>query len=90
VTIHLPAALERLILEDVQRGPYRTVDEFLEHAVRLLHDQEHWLAKNRTAIANLVQEGWASAVAGRLRPEEEVRAAMTEKKRAWLAQKPRE
>jgi hypothetical protein len=29
VIIHLPAELERLILDDAKRGPYRTVDEFL-------------------------------------------------------------
>jgi putative addiction module CopG family antidote len=90
VTIHLPAELERLILEDVERGPYRTVDEFLEQAVRLLHEQEDWLATHRGAIAKLVEAGWASAARGELRDGMEVRSAMEEKKRAWIAQQPQE
>jgi putative addiction module CopG family antidote len=90
VTIHLPAELERLILEDVQRGPYRTVDEFLEQAVRLLHEQEDWLATHRAAIAKLVEAGWESAARGELRDGVEVRAAMEERKRTWIAQQPQE
>jgi putative addiction module CopG family antidote len=90
VTIHLPAELERLILEDVQRGPYRTVDEFLEQAVRLLHEHEDWLASQRATIAVLVEAGWESAARGELRDETEVRAGMEERKRAWIAQKPKE
>jgi putative addiction module CopG family antidote len=90
VIIHLSAELERLILEDVQRGPYRTVDEFLEQAVRLLHEQEDWLATHRAVIEKLVEAGWASAARGELRDGMEVRAAMQERKRAWIAQQPPE
>lgn len=61
VIIQLPAELERIILEDVQRGPYRTADEFLEQAVRLLHEHEDWLASQRTTIAMSVEAGWDSA-----------------------------
>ena len=63
MTIHLLAELERLILDDVKRGPYRTVDEFLEQAVRLLHEQEDWLATHRAAIAGLVEAGWTPQLA---------------------------
>jgi Arc/MetJ-type ribon-helix-helix transcriptional regulator len=87
VAIQLTAELERLILEDVRRGPYRTVDEFLEEAVRLLHEQEDWLSNNRTGVAELIEAGWESAARGELRGEMEVKAAMGEKKRAWIAQK---
>jgi Arc/MetJ-type ribon-helix-helix transcriptional regulator len=31
--------LEELIKQDVQRGPYETVDEFVEQAVSMLHEQ---------------------------------------------------
>jgi Arc/MetJ-type ribon-helix-helix transcriptional regulator len=37
MTIHLRAELEELIQQDIQRGPYQTVEEFIERAVRLLH-----------------------------------------------------
>jgi len=42
--IHLRPELEELVKQDVQRGPYQTVDEFVEHAISLLHEQEAWLA----------------------------------------------
>jgi Arc/MetJ-type ribon-helix-helix transcriptional regulator len=32
--------LEELIKQDVQRGPYETVDEFVEQAVSMIHEQE--------------------------------------------------
>jgi putative addiction module CopG family antidote len=38
--IHLRPELEKLIEEDVQRGPYQNMDEFVERAVSLLHEQE--------------------------------------------------
>ena len=79
MTIHLPAELERLILDDVKRGPYRTVDEFLEQAVRLLHEQEDSLATHRAAIAGLVEAGWESAARGELREEAEVQTAMEDR-----------
>jgi putative addiction module CopG family antidote len=88
MTIHLPAELERLIRQDVERGPYRTVDEFLEQAVRLLHEQEDWLASHRATIAKLVEAGWEAAGRGELHEATEVQATMEERKRAWLIQKP--
>jgi len=49
--IRLRPELAELIKEDVQRGCYQNVDEFVERAVSLLHEQEAWLAENRSAIA---------------------------------------
>ena len=34
MNIRLRPELERLIEEDIQRGPYQSVDEFVERAVR--------------------------------------------------------
>jgi len=44
MNIRLRPELEELIKQDVERGPYESVDEFVEHAVSLLHEQEAWLA----------------------------------------------
>jgi Arc/MetJ-type ribon-helix-helix transcriptional regulator len=49
--IHLGPELEEEIRQDSQRGPYQTVDEFVERAVSLLHEQEAWLASHRDEIA---------------------------------------
>jgi Arc/MetJ-type ribon-helix-helix transcriptional regulator len=73
MTIHLPAELERLILQDVERGPYRAVDEFLEQAVRLLHEQEDWLASHRATIAQLVEAGGEGPARGELHEATECR-----------------
>jgi hypothetical protein len=58
--------------------------------VRLLHEHEDWLASQRTTIATLVEAGWDSAAHGELRDETEVQERMEERKRAWIAQKPKE
>ena len=59
--IHLNAELEALIQKDVERGPYRSVDEFVAQAVQLLHEHEQWLAENRVDIAAKIEHGFAQA-----------------------------
>jgi putative addiction module CopG family antidote len=83
MTIHLKPELERLIQKDVERGPYETVDEFVEHAVQMLHEREEWLSVNRAGISAKIEEGYASARRGDLIDSDQVRAQMEEKKRAW-------
>ena len=85
MTIHLKPDTERLIREDVERGPYRTVDEFVERAVQLLHEQEEWLSANRAEIAAKIDEGYTAAQRGELIDGDEVQARMKERKRAWLS-----
>ena len=53
----LKPELEELIKQDVQRGSYQTVDEFVERAVSALHEQEASLAQNRVEIADKINEG---------------------------------
>jgi putative addiction module CopG family antidote len=48
--IHLRPEYEAMIKEDVQRGVYKSVDEFVEHAISLLHEQETWLAEDGSEI----------------------------------------
>ena len=57
--IRLRPELAELIKQDVQRGPYESVDEFVEHAVSMLHEQEAWLAANRADIQTKIAEGCA-------------------------------
>lgn len=66
VNIRLRPELEKLIEEDIRRGPYQSVDEFVEHAVSLLHEQEGWLAEHRTEIGAKIDEGYAAAERGKL------------------------
>jgi putative addiction module CopG family antidote len=82
--IELKPETEALIQQDLDRGPYQNASDLVEQAVALLHEQESWLADNRAELAARIEEGYASAQAGELTDEDEVRARMEEKKRAWL------
>jgi putative addiction module CopG family antidote len=82
VTIHLKPELEALIQQDVERGPYRSVDEFVQRAVEMLHEQEQLFADSRAEIAAKIEAGYASAERGDLLDAEQVRAGMNERKQA--------
>ena len=60
------AGIAGLIQRDVQRGPYQSADEFVERAVQMLHEQEEWLAENRSEIAAQIEHGFAQAERGEL------------------------
>lgn len=70
-----------MVKQDVQRGAYETVDEFVEHAVSMLHEQEAWLAANRAEIRDKIDQGYASAQRGELIGPDEVRSRLAELKR---------
>ncbi len=80
--IHLRPELEKLIQRDVERGPYQSVDEFVDHAVSLLHEREAWLAENRDEIASRISEGYAAAQRGDLIDAEDVRSRLDKLKQA--------
>ncbi|MGD0442864.1 MAG: hypothetical protein ABSA39_02915 [Edaphobacter sp.] len=85
MTIQLSPRLEALVREDVERGPYRSIDEFVEQAVTELHEREQWFSAHREEIRLKIDEGWAAAERGELMDEVEVRREMQEMKAAWRA-----
>jgi len=85
--IQLRPEYEAMIKEDVQRGVYKSVDEFVEHAISLLHEQETWLAEHGSEIRAKIEQGFRSAQRGELIDSGEVRSKLEEKKRAWLGDK---
>jgi putative addiction module CopG family antidote len=80
--IRLRPELEAVIRQDVERGAYQTVDEYVEHAVSILHEQEAWLAAHRAEIESKIDEGYAAAQSGELQDPEEVRSRLRELKRS--------
>lgn len=88
--IRLRPELEDMIQQDVQRGPYKTVTEFLERAVSMLHEQEVWLAHNRAEIGVRIDEGYAAAQRGELMDPDAARSRLGELKRARIREVPRE
>jgi antitoxin ParD1/3/4 len=79
--IRLRPELEAVIRQDVERGAYQTVDEYVEHAVSILHEQEAWLAAHRAEIKSKIDEGYAAAQRGELLDPEEVRSKLADLKR---------
>jgi Arc/MetJ-type ribon-helix-helix transcriptional regulator len=88
MTIHLRPELEELIQKDVERCPYDNIDQFVEQAVQMLHEQEEWLTANRSEISARIQEGYAAAQRGELLSAGQVREQMEQKKRAWRSRQP--
>jgi antitoxin ParD1/3/4 len=87
--IRLRPEVEALIRQDVQRGAYQTVDEYVEHAVAMLHEQESWLAAHRAEIEAQIDEGYAAAQRGELLEADEVRTRLNELKQAPLGKQQR-
>ena len=83
MNIRIRPELEELIRQDVQRGSYESVDEFVEHAVSMLHEHEAWLAEHSAEITASIELGYASARRGELVDADQVHSTMEEKKRAW-------
>jgi Arc/MetJ-type ribon-helix-helix transcriptional regulator len=88
--IRLLPEIEALIRQDVQRGPYKTVDEFVEHAIAMLHEQEAWLAEHRTEIEEQIAGGMHLPSVGNSLTAMRFVSNSNELKRARLGQPPRE
>jgi putative addiction module CopG family antidote len=80
MTITLRPEHEQLIAEALRSGAYQSPSEVIERALEILHEQEKWLAENRTRI----EEGYAAAQRGELIDGAQVRIEMQDKKRSWL------
>jgi len=76
MNVRLRPETEKLIRNDIERGSYRSVDEYVERAVAMLHEREAWLAENRAKIGAQSEEGYAAARGGELIDADEVRSHM--------------
>jgi Arc/MetJ-type ribon-helix-helix transcriptional regulator len=86
MTIQLKPETEALIQQDLQRGPYRTIEEFVEQAVRMLHDEEELWASEKQAINEKIERAHGQFERGEYFTEEESRARLEEHKAAWIAE----
>jgi Arc/MetJ-type ribon-helix-helix transcriptional regulator len=78
VNIRLRPEPEKLLEEDIRRGPYQSVEEFVERAVSLLPEQEVWFAEPRREIGTKIEEGYAAAQRGQLLDSDSVRRLLDE------------
>ena len=86
MTINLKPELEALIQKDVERGPYQSVDEFVERAVQMLHEEELLLANDRHVIHEKIERAFGQFERGEGLTPEDSRAKLQEKKADWLKQ----
>lgn len=82
MTIELRPELEALVRQDIQMGPYGSIEEYLEKAVMLLHNQEAWLASHQKEIAAKIEEGWQAAERGDNVSASDLKTALEQRKRA--------
>ena len=82
MTIHLKPETQALMEQDVERGIYKSIDDYLDRAVRLLHEQERWLAENRSEIEAQIEHGFAQAQQGELIDSEAARHSLRERRLA--------
>jgi putative addiction module CopG family antidote len=83
MTIHLKPETEALIQEDVERGQYSSAEEFVEEAVRLLHEEEEAWAKE---VNEKIERAYGELERGEDLSEEESRALLEEYKVARMAE----
>jgi putative addiction module CopG family antidote len=87
MNVQLSPELEALVMKDVERGPYHSVEDYLEHAVTMLHEQEEQLAVNRDQLRAAIEEGWAEAERGEFVSGDQVKRDMSAMKSKWLAER---
>ena len=86
MTIQLKPEIEALIQRDVERGPYQSIDEFVERAVQMLHEEEALLANDRQVIHEKIELAFAQFERGEGLTPDDARAGLQQKKAAWLKQ----
>jgi Arc/MetJ-type ribon-helix-helix transcriptional regulator len=86
MTIHLKPETEALIQENLQRGPYQSVEEFVEQAVRMLHQEEQLWEFEKQAIHDKIERAYGELERSEYLTEEELRVKQQERKTAWLAE----
>jgi antitoxin ParD1/3/4 len=90
MTIHLRPELEELVKQDIRRGSYQSVDEYVERAVQMLHEEEELLAHEKEAIGKQIASGLAQLDRGEGIPGEVARARLQQRKAVWQAEQQRE
>ena len=88
MTINLKPELQQLIQKEIERGAYQSVEEFVERAVQMLHDEEELLWENKDAIHREIGRGLDELDRGEGIPGDVSRARLQEKKAGWLNRRP--
>ena len=71
MNVNLTPELEHLVHTKVQTWRYNSASEVVREALRLMEDRDQLKTLQRDEIRRKIDEGWASAQAGRLYDGEE-------------------
>jgi antitoxin ParD1/3/4 len=82
MTVELRPELEDLVRQDLRAGVYGSVEEYVEKAVMLLHNQESWLLAHREEVAAQIEAGWQAAERGDVIDADRLRAELQHRKTA--------
>jgi len=82
MTLELRPELENLVKQDIRAGVCGSVEEYVEKAVMLLHNQESWLAAHRDDVAAQIEEGWQAAERGDVIDADQLRIELQRRKTA--------
>lgn len=86
MTVHIRPELEAIISEDLKSGKYESLEDYIENAIQLLHEERLGPIENRAEIAAQIEEGWAEAERGELISAEESLADFQAFREEWLRQ----
>jgi Arc/MetJ-type ribon-helix-helix transcriptional regulator len=81
MALALNPATEQRIQRQAQLGPYHEPNELVNRALDLLESQEGWIARNRDAIHERLEDSFAQAERGELYTPEEARRLLDEDRR---------
>jgi putative addiction module CopG family antidote len=79
MNVSLPVILEEFVRRKVATGEFKSADEVVCEALRLLQDQSAW----RADASRKIDEGWREAKAGALCAPDEVQQSLNSRKRIW-------
>jgi putative addiction module CopG family antidote len=82
MNVSLPEPLQQFVQKKIADGDFRTADEVVCEALRLLQDREAWNSRASEAI----ETGWDQARAGQLQTPEQVRENLALRKVSWKQQ----
>jgi Arc/MetJ-type ribon-helix-helix transcriptional regulator len=83
--IRLSPEIAALVEQDMARGGYDSVEEYVAGAIELMHEQEEWFGETLEEERAKLEQSLAEAHRGDVFTEEEVRAKMKAMKAEWIA-----
>jgi Arc/MetJ-type ribon-helix-helix transcriptional regulator len=87
MTITLRPEHEKAFAEAIQYGAYKSPDEVIERALKLLRSEDAWIFNHGAKIAEKIDRAFGQFERGEYFSAEESRADMEKRKAAWLASK---